>query len=77
MDASFVPEPHALCLAAIGARSGNGSAATVATWRSPLVSVTPNGGLFDTGEGPLKAFRAASGIEHSVLAPDAREIAFA
>ena len=34
-------------------------------------------GLFDTGEGPLRAFRAATGIEHSVLAPDAREIAFA
>ena len=34
-------------------------------------------GLFDTGEGPLKAFRAATGIEHSVLAPDAKEIAFA
>jgi N-acyl-L-homoserine lactone synthetase len=34
-------------------------------------------GLFDTGEGPLKAFRAAAGIEHSVLAPDAKEIAFA
>ena len=34
-------------------------------------------GLFDAGEGPLEAFRAATGIEHSVLAPDAREIAFA
>jgi N-acyl-L-homoserine lactone synthetase len=34
-------------------------------------------GLFDTGEGPLKAFRAAAGIEHSVLAPGAQEIAFA
>ena len=34
-------------------------------------------GLFDTGEGPLRAFRAATGIEHSVLAPDAKEIAFA
>jgi len=34
-------------------------------------------GLFDTGEGPLKAFRAATGIERSVLAPGAREIAFA
>ena len=34
-------------------------------------------GLFDTGEGPLKAFRAASGIERSVLAPGAQEIAFA
>jgi N-acyl-L-homoserine lactone synthetase len=33
-------------------------------------------GLFDTGEGPLKAFRAATGIESSVLAPDASEIAF-
>jgi N-acyl-L-homoserine lactone synthetase len=33
--------------------------------------------LFDTGEGPLKAFRAATGIEHSVLAPDAKELAFA
>ena len=34
-------------------------------------------GLFDTGEGPLEAFRAATGIGHSVLAPGAREIAFA
>ena len=34
-------------------------------------------GLFDTGEGPLRAFRAATGIEHSVLAPDAKELAFA
>ena len=34
-------------------------------------------GLFDTGEGPLQAFRAATGIEHSILAPGAREIAFA
>lgn len=33
--------------------------------------------LFDTGEGPLKAFRAATGIERSVLAPGAGEIAFA
>jgi acyl homoserine lactone synthase len=34
-------------------------------------------GLFDTGEGPLKTFRAASGIDHSVLGPGAQEIAFA
>jgi acyl homoserine lactone synthase len=34
-------------------------------------------GLFDTGEGPLREFRAATGIEHSVLAPDAKELAFA
>jgi len=34
-------------------------------------------GLFDTGEGPLTAFRAATGIDRSVLAPDAKEIAFA
>jgi acyl homoserine lactone synthase len=34
-------------------------------------------GLFDTGEGPLKAFRAAAGIETSVLAPGAKELAFA
>jgi acyl homoserine lactone synthase len=34
-------------------------------------------GLFDTGEGPLRAFRAAAGIENSVLAPGARELAFA
>jgi hypothetical protein len=34
-------------------------------------------GLFDTGEGPLKAFRTAAGIEDSVLAPGARELAFA
>jgi N-acyl-L-homoserine lactone synthetase len=33
--------------------------------------------LFDTGEGPLKAFRAAAGIQNSVLAPGAQEIAFA
>jgi acyl homoserine lactone synthase len=39
--------------------------------------VTSYAGLFDTGEGPLKAFRAATGIEHSVLAPGAEEIAFA
>ena len=34
-------------------------------------------GLFDAGERPLKAFRAAAGIENSVLAPGARELAFA
>ncbi len=34
-------------------------------------------GLFDTGEDPLRAFRAASGIERSVLAPGAKEMAFA
>jgi len=34
-------------------------------------------GLFDTGEGPLREFRAATGIERSVLAPDAKELAFA
>jgi len=34
-------------------------------------------GLFDTGEGPLKAFRAATGIDRSVLAPGAKELAFA
>lgn len=34
-------------------------------------------GPFDTGEGPLKAFRTAAGIEDSVLAPGARELAFA
>ena len=39
--------------------------------------VTCYAGLFDTGEGPLKAFRAATGIDHSVLAPGAQEIAFA
>jgi acyl homoserine lactone synthase len=33
--------------------------------------------LFDTGEGPLKAFRAAAGINCSVLAPGAKELAFA
>jgi N-acyl-L-homoserine lactone synthetase len=33
--------------------------------------------LFDTGEGPLKAFRAATQIDHSVLAPGAKEMAFA
>ena len=34
-------------------------------------------GLFDTGDGPLKAFRAATGIDHSVLVLGAQEIAFA
>ena len=34
-------------------------------------------GLFDTGEGPLKAFRAAAGIETSVLALGTKEVAFA
>ena len=34
-------------------------------------------GLFDTGEGPLQAFRAVAGIQHSVLAPGAKENAFA
>jgi acyl homoserine lactone synthase len=34
-------------------------------------------GLFDTGEGPLDDFRVAAGIERSVLAPGAREAAFA
>jgi acyl homoserine lactone synthase len=34
-------------------------------------------GLFDTGEAPLQAFRAVAGVQHSVLAPGAREIAFA
>ena len=35
-------------------------------------------GLFDIGgEGPLEAFRASLGFEGSVLAPDARELAFA
>jgi acyl homoserine lactone synthase len=34
-------------------------------------------GLFDTGEGPLQAFRAVAGIQDSVLAPGANEIALA
>ena len=34
-------------------------------------------GLFDVGEGPLKAFRIATGINRSVLAPGAQETAFA
>src|SRR5271165_2592950 len=34
-------------------------------------------GLFDTGEGPLEAFRAALGIEGSVLTPQANELAAA
>jgi acyl homoserine lactone synthase len=34
-------------------------------------------GLFDTGEGPLQGFRAVAGIQHSVLAPGAKENAFA
>jgi len=33
-------------------------------------------GLFDTGEGPLQAVREPAGIKGSVLAPDARELAF-
>ncbi len=33
-------------------------------------------GLFDTGEGPLQAVREPLGIEGSVLAPDAQELAF-
>jgi N-acyl-L-homoserine lactone synthetase len=33
-------------------------------------------GLFDTGDGPLQAVRAPLGIEGSVLAPDAQELAF-
>ncbi len=33
-------------------------------------------GLFDTGEGPLRAFRRALGIDRSVLAPGAKELAF-
>src|SRR5271165_4479202 len=33
-------------------------------------------GLFDTGEGPLQAFREPLGITGSVLAPDAQELAF-
>ena len=34
-------------------------------------------GLFDTGEGPLQSIRDAVGIRGSVLAPLARELAFA
>lgn len=33
-------------------------------------------GLFDTGAGPLRAFRAVAGIERSVLAPGAKENTF-
>jgi acyl homoserine lactone synthase len=43
----------------------------------PIGDVMCYAGLFDTGEGPLKAFRAAAGISDSVLAPGAKEIAFA
>jgi len=43
----------------------------------PIGGVMCYAGLFDTGEGPLEAFRAAVGIDASVLAPGAREIAFA
>jgi acyl homoserine lactone synthase len=32
--------------------------------------------LFNTGEGPLNAFRAALGVESSVLAPGAKELVF-
>src|SRR6201985_290006 len=31
-------------------------------------------GLFETGEGPLQAFRVAAQVQHSVLAPGAKEI---
>ena len=34
-------------------------------------------GLFDVGEGHLQAIRNTLGIEDSVLAPDAKELAFA
>jgi acyl homoserine lactone synthase len=34
-------------------------------------------GVFDTGDRPLGAFRRALGIERSVLAPGAKELAFA
>jgi acyl homoserine lactone synthase len=43
----------------------------------PIGEVMCYAGLFDTGEGPLKAFRAATGIASSVLAPGAKETAFA
>jgi acyl homoserine lactone synthase len=43
----------------------------------PIGDVMCYAALFDTGEGPLKAFRAATRIDHSVLAPGAREMAFA
>ncbi len=43
----------------------------------PIGDVMCYAALFDTGEGPLKAFRAATGIDRSVLAPGAQEIAFA
>jgi N-acyl-L-homoserine lactone synthetase len=43
----------------------------------PIGDVMCYAALFDTGEGPLKAFRAATGIGASVLAPGAKEIAFA
>jgi acyl homoserine lactone synthase len=33
-------------------------------------------GLFDTGEGPLQAFRVVAGIEDSILAPGAKENTF-
>ena len=34
-------------------------------------------GLFEVGEGRLEAFRESLGIHESVLAPDAKELAFA
>jgi acyl homoserine lactone synthase len=43
----------------------------------PIGDVMCYAGLFDTGEGPLKAFRAATGVASSVLAPGAKELAFA
>jgi len=43
----------------------------------PIGDVMCYAALFDTGEGQLKAFRAATGIDDSVLAPGAKEIAFA
>ena len=49
-DASFVPEPTALCLAGCDRRSQwKWLRATVATWRSPFVGVTPNGVLVARG----------------------------
>jgi N-acyl-L-homoserine lactone synthetase len=42
----------------------------------PIGGTMSFAGLFDTGEGPLQAFREPLGIEGSVLAPDAQELAF-
>ncbi len=43
----------------------------------PIGGTMSYAALFDTGEDILEAFRASLGIDGSVLAPDARDLAFA